>query len=540
MSRPSPALWQSVHMLGSLLLACATDKLPADRPGGDSGAETGEPAEEARIWEDPRCAEVEAALQADLERGGAPGGAAAVWAGGALSCAFGLGARGPEDARPADAHTLFRAGQLTRALSAIALTRHAVDEPAGVDTPVTKLLPGFRFARDEDWAPALRLADALQSRTAFVDVVELAADPSDEALSTYLLDVYPSSRWLLTEPGEIWNPSVPGDALAGLLVEYGAGMRYREALAARVLTPLGMERTLFLGEEVAATDNAASAWTEDWSGASDEPRLADATAYDNGWARPSAYAWTSAGDLGLLLGFLLEGDPAVLEDDAREGLWAGSIDTGLYLGRLRYGYGLYRYQGYALEGAWHRGWAVGVDGAIPGFSAELLLAPDEGVGVAVLGAADGLDLDATLRAALGAFEGLAPEGEAPDPELDPADWEELTGAWLDPWSYGVLELSLADDTLSVSIPLLDLAGIPYDPVLTPVCRDNFLLTLDGEPLALSFLRPSEREPPDRLRTRAFVATRATSLHAFAPLPSPPLLPAGREPALSLWRRAGAR
>jgi len=519
------------------LLACAPDKAPTPETGDSS--ETAETADtgDATVWEDG-CEASWTALRSDLEAAGAKGGAVAIWADGSLRCAFGVGQRGPDDSRAVDAHTLFRAGPLTTTMTAIPLLARAASEPYGFERGANELIWGFSFDRDPDWAAEITVATALQQSTAMMDVREISASADDEALSTWLLGTYAVQGWLMADPGEMWNASVPGDALAGLLVEYASVERYRQAVADHLLGPLSMSDTAFLGLEVLDTGDYATALSSDWTGATDDPVLVEPTSYDNGWARPSAYAWSSALDLGALLGFLLEGDEAVLGDEAREEMWTETLDTGLYLGRISYGYGLMVYDGAQLGAGWYEGTYAGQRGGLPGYSAELLLSPDTGVGAAVLAAGDDADLGATLEAALGAFGGLPSASEAPDPEIDTADWAALEGSYLDPWSYGAVVVTAEDDALTVSIPLLDADGVAYDPTLTAVARDNFILDLDGEELALTFLH--EDGAPARLRTRAFVATREESLGAWAPLPSPPPPPRGPDAGILAWGRAGAR
>lgn len=521
-----------------LLGACAPDKAPAPETG-DSAEETGETGDtgDATIWEDG-CEDAWSALWTSSSAVGAAGGAVAIWADGTLRCAFGVGQRGPDDSHAVDAHTLFRVGPITTTMTAIPLLARAASEPYGFDRAAPELIWGFSFDRDEGWAPLITVADALRQSTAMVDVQEISASADDDALSTYLLGTYATQAWLMADPGEMWNPSVPGDALAGLLVEYSSVEHYRLAVADGLLTPLGMSDTAFLGLDVAVTGDYASSLTTDWTGETDDPVLVGATTYDNGWARPSAYAWSSALDMGALLGFLLSGDDDVLDDEVREEMWTQTIDTDLYLGRVGYGYGLMVYDGAQIGSGWYEGTYAGQRGGLPGYTAELLLSPDIGVGAVVMAAGDDVDLGSTLEAALGAFEGLPEATEAPDPEIDPADWTELEGSYLDPWSYGVLWVEVEDETLTVRIPLLDNAGIAYDSELTPVARDNFILDIDGVNLDLSFLRSDGQ--PIALRTRAFVATREASLGAWAPLPSPPLLPTGADPGLLALRRAGAR
>ncbi len=520
-------------------MACETDKL---LPHTGEAAETGETALEtgtaaSEVWEED-CEPVRVALEEARRTAGASGGAVAVWADGALVCAFGVGERGPDDPLPADQETLFRVADLTTTLTAIALFKRALTELEDVDTPVTDIIHGWNFVRDESWAERVTLRHALQRTAGLVDVYEIAADPDDDKLASYMVDTYPATRWLSSEPGAMWNLSFPTDALSGLLVEFFAGVRYRQTLRLQVLDQLGMHDTVFLAADVREHGNAASAWTEDWTGETDAPRLSDAGAYDNGWARPSAYAWSNALDMGALLGFLLEGEDTLIDDEARPRLWTEPIETGLCPGSVGYGYGLYVHDGLTLAGSAYSGTFLTQSGGLPGFSAALLASPETGVGAVALLSADDADLDQTLAAVLdGWTEAGAPAEDEGEDEDEAISLEGLAGTYVDPWTYGVLQVTVEEEVVSISAPLLDLYETSYEPVLEPVCQDNFSFTLEGEPMALSFLRPAPGEPAQLLRARGFVAAREEALTLWAPLPSPPARPSGSDPALRLLRRA---
>ncbi len=487
----------------ALLVACAEDKVSPglrDSVGAETEADT---ADTGELW-DEACAPVVSALEADLEAAGATGGAVAIWADGGLLCAFGAGRRGPEDDAPVGADTLFRAGPLTSTLTAVALMARMAEEPEGLDTPVTAVLPELRFTLDASWAGSITIRHALQRTTGMVDVPEISANPADEVLSGYLLEVYPATRWLMSEPGELWNLSSPGDGLAGLLVEYGAGVRYRQAMRLYLFDRLGMDSTVFLAEDVLEHGDFASSQSLDWTGESEDLRAVDPTSYDNGWARPSAYAWTDAEDLGRLLGFLLEGDSVLLADEDRERMWTETVDTHT-CGDPAYGYGLYVQEGLTLGDARLSGTFVSQEGGLPGYSAALLASPDDGVGVAILVNADDAELSPTLLAAL-ELGGLSAE-PADEAEDESPTLEGLAGSYLDPWSYGVLEFSVEDEILSVSIPLLDTWETPYDAELERRCGDTFTLSIDGQALELTFLRNEEGGEAARVRASTFVADR---------------------------------
>jgi hypothetical protein len=60
----------------------------------------------------------------------------------------------------------------------------------------------------------------------------------------------------------------------------------------------------------------------------------------------------------------------------------------------------------------------------------------------------------------------------------------------------------------MQIPLLDAAGVPYNPILQPISRDNFILRIENTALLLTGFR-EEGSSVVHLRTRPVVFTRAS-------------------------------
>ena len=110
-------------------------------------------------------------------------------------------------------------------------------------------------------------------------------------------------------PGTFYNYANPNFDLAGLALERAGGVSYRQAVADRVLSPLGMTRTFFLPSEVIAdgdfSDGASTTATGD-------PWDVKPDSYDNAWLRPAGYAFSSVLDYAKFIQFLYAGNASVL------------------------------------------------------------------------------------------------------------------------------------------------------------------------------------------------------------------------------------
>src|SRR5215468_7236718 len=92
----------------------------------------------------------------------------------------------------------------------------------------------------------------------------------------------------------------------------------------RIFDPLRMTRTFFLGQDVLRDGNYAIG--TNILDATVPPRVLP-DSYDNAWARPAGYAWTSLLDLARFVEFLMNGDGAVLPSSLRRAMQSPQVDT---------------------------------------------------------------------------------------------------------------------------------------------------------------------------------------------------------------------
>ncbi len=506
-----------------------------DAPRGDTAAKDApdglqaETMADAETATDPRFAALVAAFEAEWEAFGRPGAALAVVENGVVTFARGYGLKDPAGDDPVRPSTLFRIGSVTKMMTAVAVLQPAAagafDAPAAYQT----LVPEFDVAADPAAASAITVHELLTHTHGIVDYLEVDAPPdeqSDAALDDYVTGRLGDTLYFLVPPGTFYNYSNPGYFLLGLLVERQSGLPYPQAMHERVFAPLGMTRTFFAAADVLADGDFA------WGRTVAQPDLGIPAAvgpadYDNPWGRPAGYAWSGVADMARFLAFLMAGDPQVLPDAERLALMSPQVVTREVGDLLAYGYGIGVMDGVVLRDGFHALRWVDHTGGIPGFAAEVAAVPEQNIGLVVLAATDGAYFAQSVAAWFESLVTLPPTSPLPDIGPDESRYPAYAGRYVDPYDIGEIHITHAEATLRFEAPLLDAAGVPYDPVLVPTARDNFLLVVDGEPLAISFLQ-DETGAFHYLRSRPVVAFREDAKQGGASRP------ADFDPAA--WRR----
>jgi CubicO group peptidase (beta-lactamase class C family) len=344
----------------------------------------------------------------------------------------------------------------------------------------------------------------------------------DSALAAAFQDpLFTASIPFLVAPGTFYNYSNTNFMVAGLVAETAAGLPYREVMQQRVFRPLGMQRAAFLPEEVAADGDFAF-------GVQGGAVLAPGD-YDNAVARPAGFAWTSIEDMAQYMKFLLHGDPAVLSPSKWQAMQSRQVSTFEELDLLGYGYGL-TVQDFAVlpdsanqRRFYDRVQIVAHGGSIDGFQALVLTLPRQGFGYAALINGDasnpssvGVGSCFAIAAVEAVGDRLPPPAAFPDPDIQRNRFADYVGTYADRLGLGGAVVSLtANGELSIQIPALDAAQIPYNRILQPVSRDNFVLQIGDDGLLLTGFR-EEGSPVVHLRTRPVVFTRVSEAQAAEP------------------------
>ncbi|MEO8796717.1 MAG: serine hydrolase domain-containing protein, partial [Polyangiaceae bacterium] len=386
---------------------------------------------------------------------------------------------------------------------------------------------------DPEHMATMTLTHCLTHSSGLADYLQVDASHEDSGLAQFFTGTgaltWGKRDYFSDPPGSFYDYANPNFMLAGYVLEKVGGVPYRTAVHDRVLAPLGMNRTVFLPSEALADGDTTNGASTDANG---KPWDVAPDSYDNSWARPAGYAFSSVLDYEKFLSFLLEGNTAVLPDDLRAKMQSAVVPTEDPGGLGGYGFGIENDSGFQLSSDYYDVPLVSHNGAIPGYATEWYLVPSTGFGIVAFANADGAYFGDSVALAFKAFADLPASTTPTQPAQDPEALAKIAGDYVDPHNVGHVTVSLSGTSLSVSMPDLDKASIPYSTALSPEGNDNFSFVVQGQEVEITFLKDGGGAYT-WMRARPFVATRtALAADGGAPLPvpfpGPPHLPTSAE------------
>lgn len=188
-------------------------------------------------------ARVQQAISARIASGEYPAMEVAVVAGD-RSHVYSFGKLG--NGKTPDADTMFQIGSITKTFTTTLLAESVVHGEVKLDTPVAKLLPGFKLpSRDGKQITLGELASQYSGLPRLPRNLEPAADPQDPYADydAAKLKGFLAGYALPRDPGSAHEYSNLGFGLLGDALAQHAGMSYAALLQARILQPLGMSST---------------------------------------------------------------------------------------------------------------------------------------------------------------------------------------------------------------------------------------------------------------------------------------------------------
>ncbi|MGY1619562.1 serine hydrolase domain-containing protein [Geodermatophilus sp. SYSU D00691] len=358
-----------------------------------------------------------------LRRWPSAGLAVAVVRAGSPPLFLGHGVADVPSGRPAGERTVFRVGSLTKVLTAVAVMQLCEQGLVDLDAPAADRLRAFRLVpADAGFRPAT--VAHLLTHTAGVGYWRRRSDlllhpgvgSGNLARSIVpMAEFYRGGLPVDVEPGTRWAYSNHGFAALGQIVEDVSGEPLDRYLRAHVFGPLGMEDTdLVLSERLRA--QLATGYTLR------RGRLA-AVRYREVPTPGSGGVHSTARDMSRFVAAMLHGGAGehgrVLTAESVASMFHAHFRPDPRVAGMGLGFDRHEERGRTF---------IGKTGIVSGFLSAIGMAPDEGVGVVVLGNTGGLDArgapaplaDALVRLLVGLPEDPVRDDVAPSPEVWPA------------------------------------------------------------------------------------------------------------------------
>jgi CubicO group peptidase (beta-lactamase class C family) len=325
--------------------------------------------------------------------------------------------------RPVGVDTVFRVGSLTKVLTAVAVMQLCEQGLIDLDEPVDDYLRAFRLvpAKAEFRGATAR---HLLTHSAGVGYWRRRSDlllhpgvgSGDVVRSIVpLAELYRDGLPVDVEPGTRWAYSNHGFAALGQIVEDVSGEPLDRYLRAHVFRPLGMDDSeLVLTERLRAHLATGYVWRRG--------RLA-AVRFREVATPGGGGVYSTAADMARFVAAMLHGGAGehdrVLAAESVASMFRPHFQPDARTAGMGLGFDRREEKGRTL---------IGKTGILSGFLSAIGMAPDEGVGVVVLGNTGGLDGrgapaplgDALTRLLVGLPEDPVRDDVAPHPEVWPA------------------------------------------------------------------------------------------------------------------------
>ncbi|HEX4947589.1 MAG TPA: serine hydrolase domain-containing protein [Blastocatellia bacterium] len=413
----------------------------------------------------PRFAELDAVIQAELEQTKTPGAVVAIVQGDKLVYNKGFGWANVESRQPVTPDMIFRIGSMTKMYTAATLLTLAEEGKIDLHVPIGKYITGL--------PPRLSAVTAHQLITHTAGLLDRATmvGAHDEAKLAEAVQAYQDSLFF-TEPGEVFSYANPGWNIAGVLSEKITGEAYSKAMDNRILKPLGMNHTT-MHPTIAMTYPLSVGHIGD----AGKPAQVNRPIEDNTRDWPAGFLFSTSSDLArfaiaFMNGGRIDGKQALSEKIIAQmsGTYApmhSQIENGSY------GYGLMSLSERGVQLIEH-------GGTMSGFASDFVMAPAQRVAVIVL-ANRRFHLMKTVNKALDVMLPFTPKPAAPKPlDVTASECDEYVGIYM----QTAAKVEIVKE--GSGLVLKQNGTVP----LTKIGKDTFTAMFPGftEPLRVAFVR----------------------------------------------------
>jgi CubicO group peptidase (beta-lactamase class C family) len=210
----------------------------------------------------PRLAQIDAFVQAEMQREKAPGIALGIVSHGTVVASRGYGMANVELRVPVSEATLFQSGSLGKQFTAVVVMLQVEDGKLRLDDPLTKYFPDAPHS----WQ-AITVRNLLNHTSGIADYTDYTTEqaprgaaPSIDLRRDYSEEELAKLAYRLPlefTPGSRWKYSNTGYLLLGILVRKVSGRFYGDVLRDRVFVPLHMSTARIISEADIIPDRAA-------------------------------------------------------------------------------------------------------------------------------------------------------------------------------------------------------------------------------------------------------------------------------------------
>jgi CubicO group peptidase (beta-lactamase class C family) len=225
-----------------------------------------------------------------VEKYRVPGAVVAVWSDGELVTAA-AGVANLNTGVPMTVDTAYLTGSITKVWATTLFMTFVEDGLIDLDVPIVEYAPDIQFGADVDVARSLTFRH-LVNHSNGIDTSDLFVEsrPYPEGAEDYLEPLSRAGK--LTEPGLVSSYNNAGWIVAELVLRRLTGKNFVELLRERVVSRLGVPRTVFSAREAMLYRTAIGSFPE----ADGTPVATPQFLYPDSWAAPGTLTITTVAD----------------------------------------------------------------------------------------------------------------------------------------------------------------------------------------------------------------------------------------------------